>query len=66
LDGRSADHPFLAEVYLLFETEHAELAKTLSRNGRQIIAERSGHHVQIEEPEVVVTAVRDVIAGIRK
>ena len=48
------------------KAEHAELAKTLSRNGRQIIAERSGHHVQIEEPEVVITAVRDVIAAISK
>jgi pimeloyl-ACP methyl ester carboxylesterase len=46
--------------------EHAELAKTLSRNGRQVVAEGSGHHVHIEEPGVVVTAVRDVIAGIRK
>jgi pimeloyl-ACP methyl ester carboxylesterase len=43
------------------KSEHAELAKMLSRNGRQIIAERSGHHVQIEEPEVVVTSVRDII-----
>jgi pimeloyl-ACP methyl ester carboxylesterase len=48
------------------KAEHAELAKTLSRNGRQIIAERSGHHVQIEEPDVVVTAVRDVITESRK
>ncbi len=48
------------------KVEHAELAKTLSRRGKQIIAERSGHHVQIEEPEVVVTAVRDVIAATRK
>jgi hypothetical protein len=27
--------------------EHAELAKSLSRNGKQVAAERSGHHVQL-------------------
>jgi len=46
--------------------EHAELAKSLSRNGRQVIAEQSGHHVQIEQPEVVVTSVRDVITATRE
>ena len=46
--------------------EHAELAKSLSRRGRQVIAQRSGHHVQIEEPEVVVTSVRDVVTTTRK
>jgi hypothetical protein len=46
--------------------EHAELAKSLSRNGKQVIAERSGHHVQLEEPEVVVKSVRDVIAAARE
>jgi hypothetical protein len=46
--------------------EHAELAKSLSRNARQVIAERSGHHIQVEAPEVVVTAVRDVITAAGK
>ncbi len=46
------------------KAEHAELAKTLSRNGRQVIAERSGHHVQIDEPEVV--AAREVTRAIRR
>lgn len=46
--------------------EHAELAKSLSRNGKQIIAERSGHHVPLDEPDVVVNSVRDVIAAVRE
>jgi pimeloyl-ACP methyl ester carboxylesterase len=46
--------------------EHAELAKSLSRNGRQVIAEQCGHHVQIEQPEVVITSVRDVITATRE
>jgi pimeloyl-ACP methyl ester carboxylesterase len=46
--------------------EHRELAESLSRNGRQIIADRSGHHVQLEQPEIVVSSVRDVVATTRK
>jgi pimeloyl-ACP methyl ester carboxylesterase len=46
--------------------EHAELAATLSRNGRQIVATRSGHDIQIDEPDLVVTAVQDVLAAARK
>lgn len=43
--------------------EHAELARSLSRKGKQVIAERSGHHVQLEQPEVVIDSVRDVVAA---
>lgn len=42
--------------------DHAVQAK-LSGNGRQIIATRSGHHVQLDEPELVVTAIRDVVVA---
>jgi len=39
---------------------------TLSPQGRQVMAERSGHMVQITEPELVVEAVRDVLALARR
>jgi pimeloyl-ACP methyl ester carboxylesterase len=42
--------------------EHREMAASLSRNGRQVITDQSGHHVQLEQPEVVISSVRDVIA----
>jgi pimeloyl-ACP methyl ester carboxylesterase len=45
--------------------EHAALA-SLSRNGKHIIAARSGHHVQLDEPELVVTAIQQVVAAARK
>jgi len=52
-----------------FEKEHRDdhtaLAK-LSRNGKLIVAERSGHHVQIDEPEVVISAIREVVAAARR
>jgi pimeloyl-ACP methyl ester carboxylesterase len=45
--------------------DHAGLAK-LSRNGRQIIATRSGHHVQLDEPELVIQTIREVLAVTRR
>src|SRR6266508_1744029 len=45
--------------------EHAAMA-AMSRNGKLIIAEHSGHHVQIDEPELVIKAIRDALAAARK
>ena len=39
---------------------------TLSTAGKQVIAERSGHLIPIDEPALVVTAIRDVIVAGRK
>ena len=41
--------------------EHRELAR-LSPEGRHVVATRSDHWVQFDEPELVVDANRDVIA----
>ena len=38
----------------------------LSSVGKQIIALRSGHEIMITEPDLVVTAIRDVLAAMRK
>jgi pimeloyl-ACP methyl ester carboxylesterase len=45
--------------------EHAELA-ALSTRGRLIVATRSGHHVQLDEPGLVIAAIRDVVAAARR
>jgi hypothetical protein len=37
-----------------------------SRNGKLIVATRSGHHVQLNEPELVVKAIRAALAAARK
>jgi pimeloyl-ACP methyl ester carboxylesterase len=42
----------------------AELA-TRSRIGKQIVVENSGHHIDIERPDVVADAIRDVLAATR-
>jgi pimeloyl-ACP methyl ester carboxylesterase len=50
------------------EEEHrrnqAELVR-LSRSARQVVAQRSGHEILLDEPELVVQAIRDVIAARR-
>jgi len=45
--------------------DHAAMA-AMSRNGKLIVAMRSGHHVQLDEPELVVKAIRDALAAARK
>lgn len=45
--------------------DHARVA-ALSRRGKQIIAARSGHHVQLEEPELVVSTIQEVLALARR
>ena len=52
-----------------FEAEHRQDHATIagmSRNGRLVVAERSGHHVQLDEPELVVTIIQQVVAAARK
>jgi hypothetical protein len=45
--------------------DHAAMA-AMSRKGKLIIATRSGHHVQLDEPELVINAIRDALAETRK
>ena len=51
------------------EEEHRKdhvLLAAFSRNGKLVIAAHSGHHVQIQEPELVVNAIREVVTAARK
>ena len=43
----------------------AELARR-SSGGRQIIAERSGHYIQFDQPDLVVDAIRQVVEATRR
>jgi pimeloyl-ACP methyl ester carboxylesterase len=52
-----------------FEEEHRRdhtAVATMSRKGKLVIAAQSGHHIQIEEPELVIKAIREVLAGVQK
>jgi len=50
------------------EQEHvrhqAELLR-LSRRSRQVVARRSGHEVSLDEPELVVAAIREALVAVR-
>ena len=38
----------------------------LSPQGRHLVATRSGHWIQFDEPDLVVTAVRDIVDQVRR
>jgi hypothetical protein len=42
----------------------ADLA-TLSPQGKQFIAEESGHYIQVDQPELVIDAIREVVEAAR-
>ena len=44
---------------------HTAMA-AMSRNGKLVVAANSGHHVQLEEPELVIKAIRDLLEAARK
>lgn len=44
--------------------EMQSMLLSLSSNSRQIIAAESEHHIQLQQPELVVDAIRDVIQAI--
>lgn len=37
----------------------------LSRNSKVVVAENSGHHIQLDEPQVVIEAIRSVVNAIK-
>ena len=38
----------------------------LSRNSKQFIATTSGHHIQLDDPELVINAIRQVVNSVRQ
>jgi pimeloyl-ACP methyl ester carboxylesterase len=63
--GRWEPLPVLSEVenaqaWEAWQTMQSELAR-LSTHGGQVVAARSGHFVQLEQPELVIAAVREVV-----
>ncbi len=51
------------------EAEHRrdhEAIAAMSHQGKLVIATRSGHHIQLDEPELVIKSIREVLAAMRK
>ena len=47
------------------QLEEREAIVRRSPRGRHIIARRSGHWIQLDEPELVVEAIREMIEAVR-
>ena len=54
-----------AEYEQVWQHEIQPKLARLSKRGRQVIVESSGHRIHEEAPEVVVAAVREVLADVR-
>lgn len=61
--GQSVTGPMASEREAERKQHQAELVD-LSTRGKQIIASNSGHHIQIDEPDVVVRAIRDLMNSV--
>jgi pimeloyl-ACP methyl ester carboxylesterase len=49
----------------LEKLEQKEKMANLSTNSKHIITTKSGHEIHLEEPELVITAIKDVINAVR-
>jgi pimeloyl-ACP methyl ester carboxylesterase len=56
---------FKAELRPVWIAAHEELAKQLPQ-GRHVITEKSGHGIQVEQPELVVELIRDLVEQARR
>lgn len=66
-DGRGSAGTLLvqAQVVEAHRSMQADLV-TLSREGRLVAAEDSGHYVHWDRPQVVVAAVNDMVESLRR
>lgn len=62
----AGQRPSLSPEVIRLINAHQQSLATLSPQGRQIIAERSGHMVQKDQPEIIIQAIHEVVDKIRK
>jgi pimeloyl-ACP methyl ester carboxylesterase len=58
-------HPSLAPKYYQLHLELQRELVALSPRGRQVVAEKSGHFIQQDQPELVVNAIRQVVEDVK-
>ena len=46
--------------------ENTQSLLLLSRNSQLVVAERSGHEIHLDQPELVVSAIRAVIEAVKR
>jgi pimeloyl-ACP methyl ester carboxylesterase len=54
----------LAQVIQVHDELQQELV-SLSTQGKQIIAEKSGHNIHWDQPDLVIDAIREILAQVR-
>ena len=54
----------IAKVYEAGQEMHKELAR-LSTRGKQIIATESGHNIHLDQPDLVIDAIREIVEQVR-
>lgn len=66
------EHPVLADLPADVATRVSQLVQdgqrdlaSLSSRSHHIIAHESGHHIQLDQPHVVIDAIRQVVAAVR-
>jgi pimeloyl-ACP methyl ester carboxylesterase len=63
-----ADTSFTEEQLEQMDEAHTRTQVALtqgSQNSEQIIAEDSGHYIQVEQPDLVIDAIREVVEAAR-
>jgi hypothetical protein len=63
--GSSVRPPYLSEADWRSDSVRIDLSR-LSRRGLLVRDSLSGHHVQLDNPAVVVTAIRDLLRQVRR
>lgn len=48
------------QAWQAWQAMQSELVE-LSPNSKQVIAERSGHSIQLQQPQLVIDAIREVV-----
>jgi pimeloyl-ACP methyl ester carboxylesterase len=48
------------------KTMEQEAVARLSSNGKIIVAPNSGHWIQLDQPQVVIDAIREVLQSVRR
>ena len=57
--------PEVSQAYEQVWAQMQDELAALSPRGRVVVAEGSGHGVQVDRPDVVIAAIRDVLAATR-
>lgn len=62
-DALPPDYPF--DTFDRVRADHQRALATLVPGARFVVASQSGHYIQIDQPELVIEAVRQVVEAVR-